>query len=60
MGKIVPIRNSAALADAILEVIDQPQDFRRDPEVIIQRFSPAATAQSYEDLFQMLLSERRS
>jgi glycosyltransferase involved in cell wall biosynthesis len=60
MGKIVPIRNSAALADAILEVIDQPQDFRRDPEVIIQRFSPAATAQSYEDLFQMLLSDRRS
>lgn len=60
MGKIVPIRNSAALAEAILEVIDQPQDFQRDPEVIIQRFSPAAAAQCYEDLFQMLLSDRRS
>lgn len=60
MGKIVPLRNSAALAEAILDVIDHPQKFQSDPEVIIQRFSPASSAQCYEDIFNELLAGRRA
>lgn len=60
MGKIVPIRNSAALAEAILEVIDHPQEYQSDPGVIIRRFSPASSAQCYEDIFHELLADRRS
>ena len=55
MGKIVPIRDSTTLAQAILEVIDQPQSFQGDPEAIAGRFAPVAAAERYERLFHELL-----
>jgi glycosyltransferase involved in cell wall biosynthesis len=55
MGKIVPIRDSSALAQAILEVIDQPQSFQGDTEAIAGRFAPVAAAERYERLFHELL-----
>ena len=55
MGKVVPIRDSSTLAQAILEVIEQPQNFQGDTEAIARRFTPAATAEQYERLFRELL-----
>ncbi len=58
MGKIVPTHDSAALAEAILEVLDQPEKFSGDPQAIAERFAPPAIAQRYEALFESLLQER--
>jgi glycosyltransferase involved in cell wall biosynthesis len=55
MGKVIPIRDSSALAEAILEVIEKPDVFRGDTELIAQQYSPAVTAEAYEGLFLELL-----
>jgi len=55
MGKVVPLRDSAAIGDAIVEILASPQAFTSDPERIEGQFSPMLTAQRYEELFQELL-----
>ncbi|HEY44550.1 MAG TPA: glycosyltransferase family 4 protein [Anaerolineae bacterium] len=55
MGKVIPIRDSSALAEAVLEVIDSPAVFRGNTELIAQQYSPAVTAEEYESLFLELL-----
>lgn len=54
MGEIVPIGEPVSLADAILKIIDQPGAYRADTQEIAARFSPHATAESYERLFHSL------
>lgn len=55
MGSIVPPRDPAALANAISDILDHPQDYWRDAEKIAERYSPAQIAHQYETLFQALL-----
>ena len=59
MGKVVPIRDSHALAKALLEVLSNPSAYSGDPQSIASRFSPSKTAAEYESLFQNLLSLRQ-
>ena len=56
MGKVVPIGDSIRLADALVEVLGHPERYKGDPEEIKHSFSPAKTAERYEELFQELLS----
>ena len=51
MGMIVPPRDANALAQAIIAILDHPQQYRGDPQLIAQRFSPQAVAAEYEALF---------
>ena len=51
MGKIIPIGDSAALADALLEILGDPSAFKREPQPIIQRYLPDTIAAEYEKLF---------
>jgi glycosyltransferase involved in cell wall biosynthesis len=55
MGKIIPIRDSSALAEAVLDVIENRDIFQGNMEVIAQQYSPAVTAEGYERLFLELL-----
>jgi glycosyltransferase involved in cell wall biosynthesis len=55
MGKVVPIRDSPALAEALLEVIENPDAYQGDSDDIAQQYSPAITAEGYERLFLELL-----
>jgi len=55
MGKIVPIADATALAEAVLEILDQPSKFQADRESIAARYAPAATAEAYERAFTELL-----
>jgi len=55
MGKVIPLRDSSALAEAVLEVIGSPDVFQGDSEEIAQQYSPTATAEGYERLFLELL-----
>jgi glycosyltransferase involved in cell wall biosynthesis len=58
MGKVVPIGDANALADAILEILDRPADYRKDPHEIARQFTPQAIAAEYEQLFEKLCQEK--
>jgi glycosyltransferase involved in cell wall biosynthesis len=55
MGLTFPPRDSAALAQALLEVLDQRDRYVRPRAPIAEQFSPHTTARRYEELFTELL-----
>jgi len=55
MGQVAKIGDSADLARAILEVLDDPQKFKGDVEAIKQAYNPDSVAQEYERLFEKLM-----
>jgi glycosyltransferase involved in cell wall biosynthesis len=57
MGKIIPIGDSNALADALLEIVGNPEAFKSDPQPIAQRYLPDTIASEYEKLFSELQKE---
>ncbi|WP_322488135.1 glycosyltransferase family 4 protein [Chloroflexus sp.] len=54
MGKVVPIGDAAALAEAILEIIAQRERYVRPREAITALFSTERTIDEYERLFREL------
>lgn len=59
MGEIVPPRNPAALAEALLRVLRNPAAYRRPRAEIAARFSTERTRLDYLDLFRSLTSRER-
>jgi glycosyltransferase involved in cell wall biosynthesis len=59
MGKVIPIGDSNALATAILEIMDRPEQYRKDPGAIARVYTPGAIAAVYESLFEDLLKRSR-
>lgn len=57
MGKIIPIGDANALAEAALEILSRPQDFRRDAQAIAERYRPERIAEEYEVLFEEMRKE---
>jgi hypothetical protein len=55
MGEVVPIGDSTALADAIINIFSHPAYYQGDPPAIQRQFSPYANAAAYEDIYQDLL-----
>ena len=55
MGQVAKIGDSADLARAILEVLDDPQKFKGDVEAIKKAYNPDSVAQEYEKLFEKLM-----
>lgn len=58
MGRTVPVKDPAALAEAIVEVLDNREKYLRPRESIAAQFSPDAVAEKYEALFQELKRRR--
>jgi glycosyltransferase involved in cell wall biosynthesis len=56
MGEVTPIGDSEGLADAILRVIRQPQDYSRPRRQIEDTFSLERTVAGYEALFEALVA----
>jgi glycosyltransferase involved in cell wall biosynthesis len=54
MGLVTPIGDTAALASAILQILAEPQKYRRDPAEIARAYDPDFVAAEYEKLFQKL------
>jgi glycosyltransferase involved in cell wall biosynthesis len=54
MGRVAQIGDPASLAEAILSVLDHPEDFRGDSAEIAKRYDPATVAAAYETLFERL------
>lgn len=59
MGRVVPSQDAESLAQAVINVLDQPELYRGDPQAVAQRFSPQAIAEEYERLYQQLLTTPR-
>jgi len=57
MGKVIPIGDADALAEAAIEIVRHPLDYRRDPEAIAARYRPDAIAADYEQLFDEIRME---
>lgn len=55
MGRIVPLRDSEALAQAILEVFDNSKLYSPVAEEYLKRFSKEEVAHDYETLFKEVL-----
>ena len=52
MGRVAKIGDSADLAEAILEVLNEPDKFRGDIEAIKKAYNPDSIAAEYEKLFE--------
>ena len=57
MGKVVPIGDSAGLAQAICEILSHPNDYRQDPQQIAIQYQPDTVAAEYEKLFAEISRE---
>jgi len=57
MGKIIPIGDAPALAEAAISILKDPAAFRRDPGPITERYLPDTIAAKYENLFAEILQE---
>ncbi|HXD09817.1 MAG TPA: glycosyltransferase family 4 protein, partial [Anaerolineales bacterium] len=57
MGRIAKIGDSADLAASILEVLDNPQKYKGDIEVIKKSYDPDSVAAEYENLFTRLMDK---
>lgn len=55
MGRVAKIGDPADLAEAILEVLNEPQKFKGDIEAIKKAYNPDSVAAEYEKLFERLM-----
>jgi glycosyltransferase involved in cell wall biosynthesis len=59
MGEIVPIGDSAALAEAVIRVLNDKAKYTRPRSDIEAQFSTLRTAEQYEKLFEELLAQKK-
>ncbi len=57
MGRIVPPRDPQALSEAILDILDHPQRYSGNPEIIRENYSSETVARMYEALFKELITQ---
>lgn len=55
MGRVVPIGDSNALAEALIEILSKPEEFRGNPAEVANQYLPDMIARAYEDLFEDML-----
>jgi glycosyltransferase involved in cell wall biosynthesis len=55
MGRTVPPGDPGALAQALIEILDRPEQFSGHPRAVAERFSSDAVAEKYEALYASLL-----
>ena len=56
MGVLFPRGDAPALAEAIMAILERPENYRGDAVEIARRFAPDAVAEAYERLFLKLLA----
>lgn len=56
MGRIVAAQNAAALAEAVLDVLDRPENYTGDVEAVRRRYASLTIAEQYETIFKDLIS----
>jgi glycosyltransferase involved in cell wall biosynthesis len=56
MGDVVPVGDAAALADAIIRILQHPEDYARPRREIVEAFSLERTVAGYVELFEALVA----
>jgi glycosyltransferase involved in cell wall biosynthesis len=56
MGRVSEIGDSASLAGAILEVLDDAEKYKGAPSELARQYDPDSVAAEYEKLFARLMS----
>jgi glycosyltransferase involved in cell wall biosynthesis len=59
MGRIIPIGDSSALAEELIEVLANPEKYHTDADDMFQRYQPDSIAVEYEKLFAEIQTEIR-
>ena len=54
MGEVVPIGDSGALAEAIINIVSQPEKYQGSQEEIKNTFDPMVNAAAYESIYKEL------
>jgi glycosyltransferase involved in cell wall biosynthesis len=54
MGEVVPIGDPVALADAIIKIVSNPDNYHGSQEEIARTFDPLENAKSYLEIYQEL------
>jgi glycosyltransferase involved in cell wall biosynthesis len=57
MGLIVPPQDPASLAQALIQILDQPGRFQGDRNAVARSFAPDAIATEYEALYTGLIEK---
>ncbi len=55
MGKVIPIGDSSALAEALLGIFAEKEKYRCDTAALVKLYDPDTVAQEYEKLFARLV-----
>jgi glycosyltransferase involved in cell wall biosynthesis len=55
-GRIVPPRKPEMLAEAVIDILDDPEAYRGHPEIVVDRSTPEMVAKEYESIFTSLLN----
>ncbi len=58
MGKVVPLRDAHAIAQAVTEILDEPHKFAGDVVRVRGHYSSENVARQYEAIFKELLSKK--
>ena len=57
MGKVVPVNDPPVFAETIMEIFNNPEGFRGDPDKVAEMFHPDKNAAAFEQLFENLVKE---
>jgi len=57
MGKVTPIGDAHALAEALIDVLSNPGDYHADPSAIAAQYDPDHVAEVYENLFSEIQAQ---
>jgi glycosyltransferase involved in cell wall biosynthesis len=55
MGRLFPPADAAALAEALIDVLDSPEHYHNRPDDLVQRSTPAHVAAEYEKVFELAM-----
>ncbi|MGB7873443.1 MAG: glycosyltransferase family 4 protein [Anaerolineales bacterium] len=59
LGRVAEIGDSASLAAAIIEVLDEAEKFKGNPSEIARQYDPDTIAAEYEKLFERLMKKHK-
>jgi glycosyltransferase involved in cell wall biosynthesis len=59
MGRIVPVADAPAIAQAILDILAEPERYRGNYAEVMHKYSPDVIAAGYEKLFEDILQKHK-